>query len=152
MPKPALALSLSAAVLALAGCTKGAEQGPTPQVTPEAILFPDITDGKLYGSGCNFVPSDEGMGAYALALDKHAWIKLAGKIVTLDPDTTSAPMPKKGWSRYTGEGYTLTLGRAAGSADKQAGVVDMLKGSLTLADAKGQVVYKASGDIQCKPM
>lgn len=148
----ALVFSVALSAVCLSGCGKKAEQALATQAALEPILFPDITGGKLYGSGCNFVPSDGGMGAYALALDKHAYVKLGGKIVTLDPDEGSAPMPKKGWSRYTGGGYTLTLARDEGAPDKQAGLVDMLKGSLSLADSAGQVVYKASGDIQCKPM
>lgn len=152
MLKRALALSAVLSLACLAACGKKADEPPAPLVTPEPILFPDITNGKLYGSGCNFVPSDGGMGAYALGLDKHAYVKIGGKIVTLDPDTASARMPKDGWSRYTGEGYVLTLTRAGAGADKQAGVLDMFDGRMELTDQAGKALYAANGNMQCKPM
>ena len=152
MSKPAVALAAIVLLASLGGCGQKADKSPKALVTPQPILFHDITEGKLYGSGCNFVPSDGGMGAYALGLDKHAYIKIGGKVVTLDPDTTSARLPKNGWSRYTGGGYALTLSRAGAAADKQSGVLDMFDGRMELADKAGKVLYSANGNIQCKPM
>lgn len=152
MPKRALACVVILSLTGLGACGKKSDQAPAPLVTPEPILFPDITSGKLYGSGCNFVPSDGGMGAYALGLDKHAYIKIGGKIVTLDPDTASQRMPKDGWSRYTGGGYVLTLSRAGKSREKQAGVLDMFDGRMELTDNAGKALYTANGNVQCKPM
>lgn len=150
MPKRALVLSAVLASAVLGGCGKKAEQAPAPLVTPEPILYPDIEGGKLYGSGCNFVPSDGGMGAYALGLDKHAYVKIGGKVVTLDPDTKSARLPKDGWSRYTGEGYVLTLSSKGGA--KRNGLVDLLDGRMELTDPAGKALYAADGNMQCKPM
>jgi hypothetical protein len=39
-----------------------------------------------------------------------------------------------------------------GGKRKTMGLVEVFAGHLTITDARGQSIYQASGDAQCKPM
>ena len=125
---------------------------PIKPITPQPIMFFDITGHKLYGSGCNFVPADGGMGAVLLAQDGRAIIKLADQLVTLAADKGSARLPQGAWSRYSGKQYALTLSRIDDGKGKQLGVVSTFDGDLVITDPFDRVVYTAKGNVQCKPM
>lgn len=125
---------------------------PVKAVAPEDILFPDITEHKLYGSGCNFVANGGGMAAQALALDKQAYIKLEGAIVTLAADEGSTKMPKGSWSHYDGKQYQLTLAKIGDAPNKVNGLVEMFPAHMEILDETGRAAYSADGTAQCKPM
>jgi len=125
---------------------------PAKPIAPQPILYFDVTKNKLYGSGCNFVASDGGMGAVLLAQNEKAFMKLDDNIVALAADKGSTALPQGGWSRYSGKEYALTLTKIDGGNTKKAGVIDMFDGQLVVTDPHDQIVYQAKGNVQCKPM
>lgn len=125
---------------------------PTRPITPQPIVYFDIRDNKLYGSGCNFVPDGGGMGAVLLAQGERGVIKLDGKLVLLAADKGSKALPQGAWSRYSGKEFALTLTRIDDGKAKKNGVVDLFSGQVVITDPHDSVVYNAKGDVQCKPM
>lgn len=120
---------------------------PLQPVDPQAILYPDITQNKLHGTGCAFVADGGGMGAVLLAQADRAYIKLEGKIVALASDAGSAKMPKGSWSRYTGKEYGLTI-KADGPAPTSD--AERFDGTLVVTDPFERPVYQARGNFQCR--
>ncbi|MDT0507866.1 hypothetical protein [Novosphingobium sp. MMS21-SN21R] len=121
---------------------------PVQPLEPQAILYPDITNGKLHGTGCAFVADGGGIGAVLLAQDKRGVIKVNGELVVLAPDTGSAKMPLGSWSRYTGKAFALTL--TASAPITPLGTGKKFKGKLVITDAYERPVYEATGDAQCR--
>ncbi len=120
---------------------------PVQPIAPQAILYPDIDQNKLHGTGCAFVADGGGMGAVLLAQNDRAYIKLEDKIVALASDAGSAKMPLGSWSRYTGKEYALVV-----SADRPVPASDVARfaGGLTITDAFERPVYQARGSFQCR--
>jgi hypothetical protein len=135
----------------LAACS-GGKPDSAPQLALQPILYPDIAQNKLYGSGCNFVASDGGMGAVFMAQNARGLMKLDGHIVEIPAAADAAALPQGAHTRYSGPLYSATLTQAAGSKPKVNGVVDDFSAHLTVFDARKQPVYDAAGDAQCKPM
>lgn len=125
---------------------------PAKPITPQPILFFDITASKLYGSGCNFVPEGGGMGAVLLAQTDRGVLKLNDKIVVLAADKGSKQMPQGAWSHYTGKEFALAFSKVADGHETQNGVVTLFDGEVTITDPNDGVVYSAKGNVQCKPM
>jgi len=125
---------------------------PAKPVAPQPILFFDITKNKLYGSGCNFVAVDGGMGAILLAQSDRAIIKLDEKLVILAADKGSTKLPQGAWSHYVGKEFALSLTRIDDGKAGKNGVVDLFDGQMVLTDPHGSVVFNAKGNVQCKPM
>lgn len=125
---------------------------PAKPITPQPMAYPDITQHKLYGAGCNFVADGGGMGAIVLAQGQRAFIKLDGKIVMLASDAGSTKMPQGSWSRYSGREYALTLTRADDGKVGDNNAADTFTGHIVITDPHDQVVYQARGNVQCKPM
>ncbi|ABD26565.1 hypothetical protein Saro_2126 [Novosphingobium aromaticivorans DSM 12444] len=121
---------------------------PVKPLQPQPILYPDITQNKLHGTGCAFVADGGGLGAVLLAQDKRGIIKLDGHVEVLAPDAGSHKMPKGSWSRYTGKERALTL--TAIGPITPAGGADQFKGKLIITDAFERPVFEATGDVQCK--
>ena len=157
-----LALALLA-VMVLAGCNEkepSDEQAiaaveaaqdnkpPVQPIVPQAILYPDITQNSLHGTGCAFVAEGGGMGAVLLAQDERAYIKVEGSIVALASDAGSARMPNGSWSRYTGKEYALVI--AAQGTAIPASDADKFGGTLVISDRFERPVYQASGNFQCR--
>lgn len=136
--------------LALAGCS--GSKPDVPQLALQPILYFDVTQNKLFGAGCNFVPSNGGMGAVFLAQAARGLIKVDGHIVTIPAAPDAAPLPQTARTHYAGPLYAATLTPDAGGAHKTMGVVTVLTGHLVITDAKSQPVYDATGDLQCKAM
>jgi hypothetical protein len=137
-------------VMALCLFTLGACTDPAPIETLalQPILSPDITKHRLHGTGCAFVAQGGGIGAVLLAQDKRGVIKIANAVIILAPDTASVPLPMGSWSRYTGEEYALSL--TASGAITPLGTGQQFKGQLVITDELERLVYKASGDVQCR--
>lgn len=128
-----------------------AAQDGKPPIKPLAlqpILYPDITQNKLHGTGCAFVADGGGLGAVLLAQDKRGVIKYGDRVQILAPDSGAAKMPKGSYSRYTGKEYAITLSSAGPITP--AGSTEQFKGKLIVSDAFERPVYEASGDVQCK--
>lgn len=154
---------LSAMVLGLASCSDKeptdaeaiaaveAAQDGKPPVKPLAlqpILYPDISQNKLHGTGCAFVAEGGGLGAVLLAQDKRGVIKYGDHIQVLAPDAGSARMPKGSFSRYTGKENAVTL--TADGPVAPVGTTEQFKGRMIVTDAFERPVYEATGDVQCK--
>jgi hypothetical protein len=117
---------------------------PPKPIDPQPMAYMEISQHKLYGAGCNFVPDGGGLGAIVLAQRDRAYIKLDGKIVTLASDAGSTKMPQGSWSRYSGREHALTLTRAG------EGEGDVFVGHIAITDPYDQVVYQSRGNVQCK--
>lgn len=139
-----------ALLMALAACSGAKPEAP--QLTLQPILYFDVTQNKLYGSGCNFVPANGGMGAVFLAMEARALIKVDDHIVSIPVANETAALPQGARTRYSGPLYGATLSAVPGGKHKALGVVSVFEGHLTITDAKGQTIYDATGDTQCKPM
>jgi hypothetical protein len=154
---------LSAMVLGLSSCSDKeptdaeavaaveAAQDGKPPVKPLAlqpILYPDISQNKLHGTGCAFVAEGGGLGAVLLAQDKRGVIKYGDHIQVLAPDAGSARMPKGSFSRYTGKENAVTL--TADGPVTPVGTTEQFKGRMIVTDAFERPVYEATGDVQCK--
>lgn len=105
------------------------------------IEFPDIQQARLYGKGCAFVGSAG--GAIAMTEGQRALIKTGDGLVVFASDPGSAAMPLGTWSRYSGKAFALSLTRE-GSGDAAS------PGKLVITDVSDQVVFEASGTVQCK--
>lgn len=127
-------------------------QPPVKPIDPQPIMFFDIRDGKLTGTGCNFVADGGGMGAILLAQDERGVMKLDGKLVIFASDKGSTQLPQGAWSRYSGKEYALTLTRIDDGKAVKNGLVDLFSGQVVVTDPFDRVVYKARGNVQCKPM
>ncbi|HQS95034.1 MAG: hypothetical protein B7Y31_05385 [Novosphingobium sp. 16-62-11] len=121
---------------------------PVEPISPQAILYPDISKHKLHGTGCAFVAEGGGIGAVLLAQDERGVLKLNGEIQILAPDTGSAKLPKGSWSRYSGKEYALTL--TASGPVEAVGTSEHFDGKLVITDEFERPVYSAIGNVQCK--
>lgn len=123
-----------------------------PQLALQPILYPDITQNKLYGAVCSFVPTNGGLGAVLLAQAQRAVIKIDDHIVTIPVATDGAALPQGAHTHYAGPLYAATLQATAGKPQRTQGSQVSFVGHLSITDAKAQPVYDAAGDIQCRPM
>lgn len=142
-----------ALALVLAACSKGPPPPPPlSTIQPEGIAYFDITQNKLYGSGCNFVPENGGMSALVLAQEKEAIFKLKGQLVRVPADKKSQNFPESAHSRYSDAKYTVLLAPLPNAEPVENGVVQTLGTSLTIMDPQGRIQFFAKGSVQCKPM
>lgn len=118
---------------------------PAKALTPQPILFPDIRAASLYDPGCAFVAEGGGLGAIVMTEAKRAAIKPGKDVVILASDPGSTQMPSGTWSRYVGKENALTLTRQSPGSDESNWT-----GKLVITDAKDQVVYEATGLVQCR--
>lgn len=141
-------------VLLLAACGKSGPPPPPPLSTiqPEPIDYFVITNNKLYGSGCNFVPENGGMAALLLAQEKEAIFKIKDTVVRVAADKKSQNFPEGAHSRYSDGKYTVLLAPLPGAEPIENGLVQMLGTSLTIMDPQGRIQFFAKGSVQCKPM
>jgi len=139
------------AILALTACS-ATKPDPAPQLALQPILYPDIAQNKLYGSGCNFVASDGGMGAVFMAQDARGFMKIDGHIVDIPTAADAAGLPQSAHTHYSGPLYSATLTQVPGAKPKAMGVVSAFTAHFTVFDARRQPIYDATGDAQCKPM
>ncbi|WP_408590550.1 hypothetical protein [Novosphingobium sp.] len=145
-------LACAGLAVMLASCS-GSEKPPeVPRLALQPILYADVTGSKLYGSGCNFVASDGGMGAVFLAQAERGIIKLADKVISLPVDPASPGLPQAARERYAGSGYKASLTRVPGGKSIVNGVVEIFAAHFVLTDGNGVAVYDTKGDAQCKPM
>jgi hypothetical protein len=137
---------VSLALTACSGATPAA-----PQLLLQPLLYPDMTQNKLYGPSCNFVPSNGGMGAVFLAQTSRGVIKIDGHIMAIPLAADTAPLPLGAHTHYAGPLYAATLLPVPGGKHSMMGAVAVFTGHLIITDAKKQAVYDATGDTQCRP-
>ena len=141
------ALMLAAA---MAGCSQ--ETAAPPQLALQAILYPDFAQNRIAGNACAFVAKGGGMGAVFMALETRAVLKLADRIVSIPVAGDGSALPLGTHTHYAGPLYGVTLTRDPGQSHAITTDATAFTGRLTITDAKGQVVYQADGDAQCKPV
>ena len=142
-----------ASALGLSACSGGNSAAPPqmPQLVLQPILYPDMTQNKLYGPACNFVASNGGMGAVFLARPNQAVIKIDDHIVVIPLAEAAGSLPQGAHTHYAGPLYAATLVPVAGGKHGMMGAIAVFGAQLTITDAKGQKVYEARGDTQCRP-
>ncbi len=138
------------APFALTACTDGTRP-EAPHLALQPIDYFDINQNKLYGAGCNFVPAGGGLGAVFLAMESRALIKVDGHIVAIPAATETLALPDGAHTRYAGPLYSATLTAVPGGKHKATGALAEFDGHVVITDAKGQTVFDANGDTQCKP-
>jgi hypothetical protein len=132
---------------------------PQRQVTPEAILLPDIERYDLLGEACSYAPGTS-LGARVIAREADAFMKIDGEIERFAADPGARELPMHTRSVYNSKDYSLVLSLRSGrvstedASDDPGGdvVVDgrvNYEGSVTLRDAYGRVVYEGVGLAQC---
>jgi hypothetical protein len=125
------------------------KQKPPPQpLAPQAILFDDIQKHDLFGPGCAFAPGGS-MGAVLLAQDKIGFLKLEDRIVSVASDPGSTRLPGGAWSRYVGKAFSLRLARTERQGSSPAAETLRWPARVTITDAHDQMVYDATGAVQC---
>ena len=134
----------------LAGCSGSKVEAP--QLALQPISYFDVTQHKLYGSGCNFVPAGGGMGALFMAMETRGLIKVDDHLVDMPTAPDAAALPNGAHTHYAAPLYAASLTPLAGGRHKHLGVVSVFDAHLVISDARGQSVYAADGEVQCKPM
>ena len=147
----AIALGL---VVGLAACSAPPPPPPPPgeAIKLEEIDYLAIKANKLYGAGCNFVADGGGLAALVLAQEKEAIIKVGGKIVRIPADTASQILPETARTRYLDAERILILAPIPNTVPTENGVVQSLPVSLAIIDPRGNPLFSAKGQVQCKPM
>jgi hypothetical protein len=138
------------APLALGACSGGAKP-EAPHLALQPIDYFDITQNKLHGASCSFVPAGGGLGAVFLAMESRALFKVDGHIVAIPVANGSAALPQGAHTHYAGPLYAARLTVVPGGGHPTLGVA-AFAGHLAITDAKGQTAYDADGDAQCKSL
>ena len=138
-------------VVVLAACgeqSSKVEQTSANAVLPQKILYPDIEANELYGLSCAFVPEGGGIGAIALAMPEGGYLKLADKILKLEPANPDQPIgPPQMAFRGKEQSFTLSLDEASFRRDGfETAIYDA---RLSITDKGGAQLYSASGMAQC---
>lgn len=147
----AMALGL---IFLIAACSAAPPPPPPPgkAIQLEEIDYLAIKANKLYGAGCNFVADGGGLAALVLAQEKEAIIKLDGKIVRIPADKASQILPETARTRYLDAERILILAPIPNTVPTENGVVQSLPVSLAIIDPRGNPLFSAKGQVQCKPM
>jgi hypothetical protein len=123
---------------------------PAMPLTPQPITFADLEKYDLFGVGCYFL---DGKGDKApmlfLAADEKGWLKLESEMVELSADRSSTELPYLSWSKYVGLARTVELQRNGAAARSTGPETETAPGTIIIQDAKGRVVFKRSGSIDC---
>lgn len=124
-------------------------KNPPPEpIDPQPIGYPDIEQHQIYGASCAFAPGD-GIGAVLIAEDQSAWLKLEGRMLRLASDPGSAKNPFGTWAHYDGKEYSARIEIDQATAEQAGDEVVDYSGKLAIEDPFGQLVYSASGTVQC---
>jgi len=147
-PEPTPEQTRAAEDRAIAAVEAAQDVPPNP-VALEPITFRDIDEHGLSGAGCAFRAETQGNGSIALALERGALVKIEGIIHRLAPDAGSRSLPVMARSRYDGREYGLTLDLAEGEGQRTGTETTDYPGRLELRNGRDQVVFGASGVMQC---
>jgi hypothetical protein len=123
---------------------------PAIPVRPQPITFADLEKYDLFGAGCYFL---DGKGDKApmlfLASDEKGWMKIEGEMTGFSADRSSSELPYLSWSKYVGLARTVELERDSAAARSTGPETETAPGTITVRDARDQVVFKRSGLIDC---
>lgn len=121
---------------------------PPKPIDPQTIGYPDIEQHQIYGASCAFAPGD-GIGAVLIAENQSAWLKLEGRMQRLASDPGSAKHPFGTWEHYDGKEFSARIEIDQESGKQTGDEVVNYSGKLAIEDPYGQLVYAASGTVQC---
>ncbi len=135
--------------IAMVEAAQDSKPPPVP-IEPQPITAADIENNRLYGAGCNLVPTAQpGGDPLVVANDRRALIKVAGRLVTFAADAGSETIMLGVRTHYVGKAQSLFLQRAAGDGNRLGEDSVRWDGTLTVRDANEQLVYTSSGEIVC---
>ena len=128
------------------------EAHQTPPAQPlelEAIRYREIEKHELYGTGCSFAPTGGGLAAVALAMPDTGHIIVDGAMLTLAADKGSAELPYLARSKYDGTEHSMELDLDQDAGEEVGAEVSDYPATLTIRNARDQIVYNQSGIAQC---
>ena len=128
------------------------EAHQTPPAQPlelEAIRYREIEKHELYGTGCSFAPTGGGLAAVALAMPDTGHIIVDGEMLTLAADKGSAELPYLARSKYDGTEHSMELDLDQDAGEEVGAEVSDYPATLTIRNARDQIVYNQSGIAQC---
>ena len=114
-----------------------------------AIRYREIEQHDLYGAGCSFAPEGGGLSAVALAMAEEGHFLLDGELITLAADKGSAELPYLARREYDGLAYSMTLDLDEAGGEQSGEETSDYPATLTIRDAREQVVYEKPGIAQC---
>ena len=114
-----------------------------------AIRYREIEKHELYGAGCSFAPTGGGLAAVALAMPDTGHIIVDGEMLTLAADKGSAEMPYLARSKYDGTEHSMVLDLDQDAGEEVGAEVSDYPATLTIRNARDQIVYNQSGIAQC---
>jgi hypothetical protein len=117
-------------------------------LAPQMILFPDIENNQLDGSGCAFATQGD-LGAVLLTRKDRAYMKLADKIAEFSADAGSAQLPAGARSKYRGNDLVLQFTIDAPDGANPGAAQGTYPGRLIAHDLDGNVVFNQPGSVQC---
>ena len=114
-----------------------------------AIRYREIEKHELYGAGCSFAPAGGGLAAVALAMPDTGHIIVDGAMLTLAADKGSAELPYLARSKYDGTEHSMELDLDQDAGEEVGAEVSDYPATLTIRNARDQIVYNQSGIAQC---
>lgn len=128
---------------------EAAQNIPPEPVALEPIAYSDIEQHNLFGASCAFTAEDAGDRVLALAMERGAYIKFDGRMHRLAPDAGSPVLPLGARGQYAGREYAMVLDLAEGEGEQSGMETVDYPARLELRDGRDQVVFGASGVVQC---
>ncbi|UOR08112.1 hypothetical protein LCM18_07650 [Qipengyuania flava] len=127
-----------------------AHQTPPPQpLELGAIRYREIEEHELYGAGCSFAPAGGGLAAVALAMPDTGHIIVDGEMLTLAADKGSDELPYLARRKYDGTEHSMELDLDQDAGEEVGAEVSDYPATLTIRNARDQIVYNQSGIAQC---
>lgn len=127
-----------------------ANQKPPPEeLVLDPIRYPDIEKHDLFGAGCSFVPDGGGLGAVAIGMADKGYMIRKGELLVLAADMGSAELPYLARRKYDGREYSFTLDLDEAGGEQSGYETTDYRGTLTVVDGEGNVLYRAQGLTQC---
>ena len=122
---------------------------PPEELQLEPIRYREIEKHELYGAGCSFAPTGGGLAAVALAMPDTGHIIVDGEMLTLAADKGSAELPYLARSKYDGTEHSMELDLDQDAGEEVGAEVSDYPATLTIRNARDQIVYNQSGIAQC---
>ena len=127
-----------------------AHQTPPAQTLERgAIRYREIEKHELYGAGCSFAPAGGGLAAVALAMPVTGHIIVDGAMLPLAADKGRAELPYLARSKYDGTEHSMELDLDQDAGEEVGAEVSDYPATLTIRNARDQIVYNQSGIAQC---
>ncbi len=128
---------------------EAAQAIPPEPVALEPIAYSDIEQHNLFGASCSFTAEGEEDRVLAVAMERGAYIKFDGRMHRLAPDAGSPALPLGARGKYAGREYAMVLDLAEGEGEPSGVETVDYPGRLDLRNGRDQLVFGASGVVQC---